>query len=194
MKKNLGPVNLLYPMPTTIVGTLVDGKPNFATVAHVGILNSASPHLISISLGKLHHTTLGIQQNSEFSVNLPSVDMLEEVDLAGMVSGRHTDKAVRFDHFFGDLKAAPMVIGCPVNMECKVRDAMEIGTHILFAAEIACSHCDDAALTPDGKGVDLASARPLLFDMNSRRYWSVGVPQGTCWGSGKELMRNRKKS
>jgi len=34
----IGPVNALYPMPTTLVGATVNGKPNFLAVAHVGII------------------------------------------------------------------------------------------------------------------------------------------------------------
>jgi len=35
--QSIGPVNALYPMPTTLVGAIVDGKPNFLAVAHVGL-------------------------------------------------------------------------------------------------------------------------------------------------------------
>ena len=44
----IGPVNALYPMPTTLVGVTVNGKPNFLTVAHVGILNHGAPQYLSI--------------------------------------------------------------------------------------------------------------------------------------------------
>jgi len=48
--KPIGPVNTLYPMPTTLVGATVNGKPNFLAVAHVGILNHGSPQYLSIGL------------------------------------------------------------------------------------------------------------------------------------------------
>jgi hypothetical protein len=38
MKKQLGNHNALYPTPTTLVGVTVNNKPNFITIAHVGIL------------------------------------------------------------------------------------------------------------------------------------------------------------
>ena len=50
----IGPVNALYPMPTTLVGAMVNGKPNFLAVAHVGILNHGTPQYLSIGLsGKI---------------------------------------------------------------------------------------------------------------------------------------------
>ena len=60
----LGPVNALYPMPTTLVGATVNGKPNFLAVAHVGILTHT--HL-SIGLGKIHYSNAGIHENKTFS-------------------------------------------------------------------------------------------------------------------------------
>ena len=48
-KIKLGPRNSLYPSLTTLVGTVVDGKPNFITIAHVGIMTMK---LISFGIGK----------------------------------------------------------------------------------------------------------------------------------------------
>ncbi len=39
MKVKLGAKNCLYPLPTTLVGANVNGKPNYITIAHVGIMN-----------------------------------------------------------------------------------------------------------------------------------------------------------
>ena len=47
MKKiDAGVKNFMYPMPTTLVGANVGGKPNYITIAHVGILHSITvPYL-----------------------------------------------------------------------------------------------------------------------------------------------------
>jgi hypothetical protein len=39
MKTEVGAKNCLYPMPTTLAGALVNGKPNYITIAHVGIMD-----------------------------------------------------------------------------------------------------------------------------------------------------------
>jgi flavin reductase (DIM6/NTAB) family NADH-FMN oxidoreductase RutF len=67
MKKKIGNQNVLYPTPVTIVGALVNGKINFINIAHVGILNVGMPHLISLGMGKIHHTNAGIRENKTFS-------------------------------------------------------------------------------------------------------------------------------
>lgn len=38
MKKNIGTNLALYPTPLVVVGTMVDGKPNYTLVGHLGII------------------------------------------------------------------------------------------------------------------------------------------------------------
>jgi flavin reductase (DIM6/NTAB) family NADH-FMN oxidoreductase RutF len=100
MKKKLGDLNVLCPTPTVLVGAIVDGKPNFITIAHIGIVNHATPYLISLSMGKSHYTNPGIKENKAFSVNIPSENLVAEIDYVGLVSGKKKDdlKYVQFPH------------------------------------------------------------------------------------------------
>jgi flavin reductase (DIM6/NTAB) family NADH-FMN oxidoreductase RutF len=98
MKKKIGNQNVLYPMPVTIVGALVNGKPNFLNIAHVGILNAAPPHLISLGMNKAHYTNIGIREQKTFSVNILSHDHMIEMDYVGLVSGSKTDKSACSRH------------------------------------------------------------------------------------------------
>ena len=136
MKKSLGGINALYPTPTVIVGAIVAGKPNFITIAHIGIVNHAKPHLISISLGKAHYTNAGIRENKEFSVNIPSESLVVETDYVGIVSGKKVDKSRVFELFYGRLLKAPLIKACPVCMECRLYDTYDTPTHDLFIGEI----------------------------------------------------------
>jgi flavin reductase (DIM6/NTAB) family NADH-FMN oxidoreductase RutF len=106
MKVKLGVKNCLYPMPTTIVGALVHGKPNYVTVAHVGIMELNS---ISLGINKSHYTNQGIEQNKTFSVNIPSAKIVRETDYCGLVSGKNDDKTAIFTTFYGALQTAPMI-------------------------------------------------------------------------------------
>ncbi len=187
MKKKIGKSNVLYPTPVTIVGALVDGKINFINIAHVGILNASTPHLISLGMGKIHHTNAGIRENKTFSVNILSQDQMVEMDYVGMVSGIKTDKSEVFKTFFGELKTAPIIENCPLSMECKLHDTYELKTHDVFIGEIVATYADEVVLT-DGN-VDLAKVQPLLFDMSSRKYWSLGQAMGNCWSVGKQYKK-----
>ncbi|HJW65558.1 MAG TPA: hypothetical protein VJ507_02120 [Candidatus Bathyarchaeia archaeon] len=80
MKVKLGIKNCLYPMPTTLVGALVNGKPNYVTIAHVGIMDLTS---VSLGMNKNHYTNQGIKEQRTFSVNLPSAKLLRKQTIAG---------------------------------------------------------------------------------------------------------------
>ena len=183
----IGPVNALYPMPTTLVGVTVNGKPNFLTIAHVGILNHGIPQYLSIGLGKVHYSNSGIKENRNFSICLPSEDLMVETDYCGIMTGKKTDKAALFDVFYGSLETAPMIRQCLVNMELRLHDVLDFPNHDIFIGELVETYADDAVLT-EGI-VDISKLRPLLFDMASTKYWRLGPSIGNCWNVGKSLKK-----
>jgi len=188
VKRNIGPENALYPSLTTIVGAVVQGRPNFLAVAHVGIMNHGQPQYLSFGLNKKHHTNAGIHEHREFSVCIPGEDLVVETDYVGLVSGKKTDKSKVFELFAGELAFAPLIQGCPVCMECRLERVVDFPTHEVFIGEIVATHVDESALGQDGK-VDIGKVRPLLFDMASLKYWSLGSPLASCWSVGKGLKR-----
>jgi len=185
--KAIGAVNALYPTPTTLVGSTVNDKPNFLTIAHVGILNHGTPQYLSIGLGKVHYSNAGIIENKTFSICLPSEDLMVKTDYCGLMTGKKTDKAARFDIFYGELKTAPMISECMVNMELKLHYMLDYKTHDIFVGELVQTYADDSVMK-DGK-IEIAKLRPLLFDMSSIQYFSLGEPVGRCWNVGKQLKK-----
>lgn len=188
----LGPVNALYPSLTCIVGAHVDGKPNFITIAHVGIMNHGQPQYLSFGLHKGHYTNAGIRENKTFSVCIPSEAQVVETDYVGIVSGKRTDKSGVFEVFYGKTPAAPLITKCPVNMELTLHSVVELGEHDVFIGKIEETWADPAVLTPDNK-IDIAKVRPLLFDMASLKYWALGEPVAGCWNVGKQLKKERQE-
>jgi flavin reductase (DIM6/NTAB) family NADH-FMN oxidoreductase RutF len=170
-------------MPTTIVGALVDGKPNYATIAHVGIMELTT---ISLGMNKNHYTNQGIKENNTFSVNIPSENIVKETDYCGLVSGENKDKAALFKTFFGALRTAPMIEQCAINMECELVKTVDFSNHDVFIGRIVETYCDEKTLS-DGV-VDLRKLQPLLFAMNDRSYWGIGHKIANAWNAGKELM------
>lgn len=185
-KRHLGPVNALYPSLTTIVGTMVDGRANWVTVAHVGIMNHGTPQYLSFGLNKQHHTNKGIFEHREFSVNIPSRELMVETDYVGLVSGRNTDKSGLFEVLVGVLPNAPMIAACPVCMQCRLHQVVDFPSHDVFVGEVVATYADEAVLDGDGK-VDVRRVAPLLFDMATVRYYGLGPELGRCWSAGKAL-------
>ena len=184
MKVKLGPKNCLYPMPTTIVGASVNGKPNFITMAHVGIMDHGS---ISMGMAKVHYTNAGIKENKTFSVNLPSSELVEKTDYCGLVSGKDVNKAELFETFYGELKTAPMIKECPVCMECRLIQTVDFPRHDVFIGQIVETYCDEQSLT-DGV-LDFAKVRPFLFVMNDKSYWRLGERFAKAWDIGKGVKK-----
>jgi len=183
MKVKIGAKNCLYPLPTALIGAIVNGKPNYITIAHLGI---ADPGSICLGMGKTHYTNIGIKENGTFSVNIPSVALVKETDYCGLVSGRKSDKSQMFECFYGKLETAPMIKECAVNMECKLTKTVDFPKHDLFIGEVVETYCDENCMT-DGI-VDFAKINPILFAMNDRSYWKLGERFARAWDIGKEIM------
>lgn len=182
MKIELGAKNCLYPLPTVLVGALVNEKPNYLTIAHVGIME---PDAVSLGMNKHHYTNQGIKTNKTFSINIPSTKLVKETDYCGLVSGKDKNKADLFKTFYGKLKTAPMIEQCSINMECELIKTVDFPNHDIFIGKIVATHCNEAVLT--NGVVDFEKVQPILFVMNDQSYWSLGKKLAKAWDIGKEL-------
>ena len=186
-KVQMGPRTSIYPMPSLLVGANVDGKPNFMTVAWGNIAN-AEPPMASVAIRASRHTRIGIEQNKTFSVNIPSADLVKEVDYCGIASGARVDKVqtCQFTVFYGKLGTAPMIEQCPINLECSVQHSLKLGSHTLYVGLIDEVHISSDCLT-EGK-LDPDKMNPLLFLGDPvRQYYTVGEFQGKGFSIGLEL-------
>jgi flavin reductase (DIM6/NTAB) family NADH-FMN oxidoreductase RutF len=183
----MGPQTLVYPMPTLLVGAHVDDKPNFITVAWGGIAN-AEPPMISVAIRHTHYTHKGICQNSTFSVNIPSTDLVKETDYCGIISGSKANKTkvCGFEIFYGKLNKAPLIEQCPINLECKVVHILDLGSHSLIVGRIEETHVSNNCLT-DGKP-DVDKIKPLIYAREpAREYYAFGEVVAKAYSIGKQL-------
>ena len=188
-KIKLGPQTLIYPMPALLVGANVDTKPNFMAVAWGGISN-LTPPMVSVAVNHHRHTNTGIKQNKTFSINIPSADLVKEVDFCGIVSGSKVDKVevCRFEVFYGQLKTAPMIEQCPLNLECSLAHAIDLGSHDLIVGKIEEIHISDNCLT-DGKP-DAAKINPLIYITGDPpHYQALGKVVARAFSIGLELKK-----
>jgi flavin reductase (DIM6/NTAB) family NADH-FMN oxidoreductase RutF len=186
-KVTLGPRPLVYPMPAFLVGAMVDGKPNFMTVAWGGIACS-NPPMLTIALQHHRHTNRGIRVGGVFSVNIPSVDQVTETDYCGIVSGKNIDKnpVCGFKVFYGKLETAPLIEQCPVNLECRVMHVLNLGSHALIVGEIMETHVSAECLT-DGKP-DAGKIRPFIYTEGAvGEYRSLGSVIAPAFNVGRRL-------
>ncbi|MBM4241590.1 MAG: flavin reductase family protein [Euryarchaeota archaeon] len=185
-KINIGKNVFIYPMPVTLLGTMVEGKANFMALGWVTRIN-ANPPLLALGVNKVHQSCRNIEENRAFSINFPNADMIVETDYCGLVSGEDIDKSNIFEVFYGELETAPMITSCSLNLECKLFHKYQLPTNKLFIGEIVGAYTEERYLT-DGKP-DISKMNPLLLTMPDNNYWNVGEPVGKAWNIGKKLKR-----
>ncbi len=190
-KKKLGPQPMIWPHPTVLVGANVDGKPDFAAVAWAGVA-SGNPPCVTIGLQPHRYSLKGIYQNRTFSVNVPSVDLVKEADYCGLVSGKDTDKVrdCKFKVFYGDLKTAPLVEQCPINLECEVLHILNLGSHMLVIGKVAETYVSEDCLTDDKP--DIKKVKPFTFVPGG--YYAIGEAFAEAFKIGRKIKSKPKRA
>jgi len=191
MKKVIEHKNLFcLPWTQTILGTHLGGKPNFMALDWLTRANY-DPPMLGICVNKNNATHGAIIDTGEFSVNVPSVEMIEITDYVGLVSGKRVDKSALFQVFYGELRAAPMIIDCPITIECKVTETVNLPSNAFFIGQIINIYSEEEFLT-DGKP-DVKKINPFLLTMPDNRFWAVGECVGKAWDAGKALRKRLKE-
>jgi len=119
------------------------GKPNITTVAWV-MPTSQKPPLVAISLAPGRHSCSLIEESGEFTINIPSVELLQAVIACGAFSGRSFDKfkKANLTPIPGKHVKAPAILECLAHIECTVEDKFTTGDHIVFIGKIIDAYAD----------------------------------------------------
>lgn len=175
MKKSIGAVLALYPTPLVVVGAMVEGKPNWALVGHIGIIGHDR---VMVSMASNHYTNQGIRQSKVLSINIVDATLLSKADYVGCVSGAEEDKSDVFSYLIGDA-GVPIIEKSPVVMECTVDDIYETKGFESFICKISNTYADEEVLTPRDQ-IDYRALKPVLFEMPTYEYVETGRMLGTC--------------
>ncbi len=138
MKVSLGPRALALPAPVWLVGSYdQEGRANAMAASWAGVCCSEPP-CIAVAVRPERYSHHGIVAHGAFTVSVPSVDQVAAVEVFGSQSGRYGDKfaAAGLSPQPSALVTAPYVAECPVVMECRVRQAIDLGSHTLFVGEV----------------------------------------------------------
>jgi len=175
MKKNIGSKFALYPTPVIVVGAMVNGKPTWTLVAHIGV---PSHDTAMISLAKAHYINQGVRENKALSVNVVDESWLNKADKTGCISGNKTDKSDLFACTVGET-GAPMIDEAKLVMECVVEDIYELGAFENFMVKIKNTFAEESILNKQNKP-DYNKFKPVLFEMPNYTYLRTGETIGKC--------------
>lgn len=171
------PGNMLYPLPAVMVSAADKaGNANILTVAWTGTVCS-DPAMLYISVRPERYSYHMIRETGEFVVNLTTEKLSYATDWCGVRSGRDVDKWKEMALTKGaadKLVYAPVILESPVNIECRVTEVKELGSHHMFLAEVAAVQVDERYMKKDGK-----------FELNSTGL--LAYSHGEYLGLGKEL-------
>lgn len=184
MKKNLGSKLALYPTPAVVVGTMIDSKPTWVLVGHLGIIGHDR---VMVSLAKAHHTNQGIRTTGRLSVNIIDDALLQRADYVGCVSGAKVDKSEVFAYTLSE-NGTPMIDDSPLTMDCEVVDNYQTEAFDSFICKISTTFAEEGILDADGK-VDYGKLKPILFEMPTYSYLRTGDMVAKCMTLGKDLKK-----
>ena len=169
---------MLYPVPPVLVSVRgEDGSINVLTVAWAGTVCS-DPAMLSISVRPSRHSYEMLRQSGEFVVNLVTEEMVPAADFCGVRSGAQIDKfeAAGLTPSASEKVAAPGIAESPVNIECRVRQVIPLGSHDLFLADVAAVRVDSDLLDAEGK---LHLERAKLVAYSHGMYYALGRELGS---------------
>jgi flavin reductase (DIM6/NTAB) family NADH-FMN oxidoreductase RutF len=169
------------------------GKPNIITVGWGGTINT-DPPMVSISVRKQRYSYNLIKEKGQFVINLVTRKLTYAADYCGVKSGADIDK-------FNEMKltaepaskvTVPLIKESPVNLECEVKQVIELGSHDMFIAEVVATNVDEALLDEKGK-LDLNKADLVCYSHGE--YYPLAKTLGYFGYSvtkRKVLKRNQK--
>ena len=189
-KKSLGAKIALLPTPVWVIGSYDKaGKPNMMTSAWVGICSSKPPCVMTC-LRKATYTFGNIMERKAFSVNIPSESFARQTAYFGRVSGKEVDKlqATGLTPVKSDLVDAPYIKEFPLSAECKLLQAIELGSHTMFIGEIMDVKAAKA-IVAENDLPDIEKLKPFVYAPASASFYGMGTLLGKVDSLAKEIAK-----
>ena len=204
-KQEFKPGNMLYPLPAVMVSCkyldsddpqcqnpALSGKPNIITVAWVGTV-CTNPPMLSISVRPERYSYHMIEASGEFVVNLTTEALVRATDYCGIRSGRDVDKfkELRLTPQASRVVSVPGIAESPVNIECRVRQILPLGSHHMILADVVAVTVDADAIDERGK---FHLNRTGLVSYSHGEYFLLGKKLGTFgYSVAKKAPAKKKK-
>jgi len=166
------PGTMIYPLPAVLVGCGSSPENfNLITIAWTGTM-CTEPPTCYISVRPQRHSYRLIRESGEFTINLTTAEMTKAVDWCGVKSGRDFNKWEHTGLTPGVSKhiKAPIVVECPVNIECRVKQILEIGVHHAFIADVVNIQVHEKLIDPENGKFNLVDANLLAYVHGTYRF------------------------
>ena len=184
------PGNMIYPVPAVLVSAADrEGNTNIFTAAWTGTI-CTNPPMAYISVRPERYSYHMIRETGEFVINLTTKELARAADYCGVRSGRDVDKwkEMKLTPVKGREVSVPLIGESPVNIECRVTEVKELGSHHMFLAQVVAVSVDEAYMDENGR-FDLNASGLIAYSHG--QYRELGEDLG---GFGFSVQKNAKKS
>jgi len=188
MKKDLGVVEAVYPMPVLMVAAYDEN--NKVNVMNVAWGQIADEDKIILFIGEGKKTWLNIMHSKAFTVALADEAHMDAADFFGIASGNKIDdkfERTGYHAVKSDKVNAPIIEEFPVVMECELLEHLKDEYVSAIVGKIVNVKANEEVLDERGK-VDVTKLHALMFDQFRNGYYTTGEKVGQAWNAGKELM------
>jgi len=189
-KESWKPGNMIYPLPAVMVSCAnKEQQANIITIAWTGTI-CTNPAMCYISIRPERYSYNLIKETEEFVINLTTEKLARACDWCGVKSGRDEDKFKKMKLHMEPAKKlsyAPIIVESPVNIECKVTEIKELGSHHMFIANVVNVQVDSKAMESSGK---LALNKTGLIAYSHGEYFELGKNLGNF---GYSVRKDKKK-
>lgn len=192
-KQIWNPGTILYPVPAVMVSCgNINGEKNIITIAWTGTINT-NPPMTYISVRPERHSYNIIKETGEFVINVTTEKLAYATDFCGVRSGKDIDKfkEMNLTPEKSTVVKCPIIKESPINIECKVKDIIPLGSHHMFMAEIVSVFADEKYMDETGR-FNFEDSRPICYSHGE--YYGLGKYIGKFGYSVKKNKNNKKNN
>lgn len=156
--------NCLKAMPDILVSCRnKEGKDNALAVGYACNC-SYDPPMVMVGIVPSRHSYHMVKETGVFVVNLVPEELRKEYEYLGTHSGRDNDKlqVLGMKKGEGVEVNAPILLDCPVNIECTVVDSIKTGSHEMFVGKVEYIHAKEEIIGEDGS-IDYSKINLLKY-------------------------------
>ncbi len=178
MKQDWKPGTLIYPLPAAMISCgNTPEEYNIITLSWLGTI-CTNPPMCYISLRPERHSYDIIKRNMEFVINITTQDLAYATDWCGVKSGKDFNKfeEMNLTPAKASVVCAPIIEESPLNIECRVKEILRLGSHDMFIADVVNVKADDKYINPETGKFSLEESKPIAYSHG--QYYGLGEKIG----------------
>lgn len=178
MKQDWKPGTMIYPLPAAMISCgSSEEEYNIITLGWLGTI-CTNPPMCYISLRPERYSYDIIKKNMEYVINITTEKLAYPTDWCGVRSGRDYNKfeEMKLTPGQSSVVRAPIIEESPLNIECRVKEIISLGSHHMFISDVVNVKADEKYIDPETGKFSLVDAAPIAYSHGY--YYGLGETIG----------------